>query len=594
MSHASTSLARQRRFGSGAALCALLCQACGEDAEPSTTLSPSTASPATTSSAPARPEGWADVTHGNEAEPDHAALFDGDVVRRIDIRIEPAQFATLQSDLEALLAERPAPPTDPFCSEAMAEVPCPLPDFFGGGNGICGSFNGAWLCLPDPDAPFPGAPAVSDAGAPLAPDAASPVASDAGLDAGAPLAPGAGGSAPPAPVGPPGPPGAGGPPPGPGFGSGPLNLLSRDPIYVPVEVAYGDGIWTQVGLRYKGNSSLAAGNTGKLPFRLNFDRYEVEHPEIEDQRFYGFKELTFSSNWNDNSQLRELFANEVLRDRGVPAARASFVRVYVDAGNGPEYWGLYTMIEDPSDGAMLDAQLGSSSGNLYKPDGPGADWVEFDAEGFPKKTNEAAADWSDIQAAIAALHAPQSSPEAWRAALEQSFDVDGFLTWLAVNTVIVNWDTYGALAHNYYLYGDPQRSGQLRWIPWDHNLSMAEGGFFGMAQTASPLDEVFHTQVGEEWPLISRVLADASYAATYRERVERALEGLFSVEAGPARLRQLHALIEPYVTGADGERDTHRTITSPAAFAESIDGEEGLATHITRRQTRVRAALLAP
>jgi hypothetical protein len=581
MSPTSSSFARRRRFGRSAAFAVLLCQACGEDTEPSSTLSPSTASPAALPSAPARPEGWADATHGNEAEPDHAALFDGDVVRRIDIRIEPAQFATLQGDLEALLAERPAPPTDPFCSEAMAEVPCPLPEFFGGGEGICGSFNGAWLCLPDPEAPFPGPPSASDAGAPLASDAGvgAPLASDAGVAA------------------PPGPPGAGGPPPGPpgpGFGSGPLNLLSRDPIYVPVEVAYDDGIWTQVGMRYKGNSSLAAGNTGKLPFRLNFDRYEAEHPEVEDQRFYGFKELTFSSNWNDNSQLRELFANEVLRDRGVPAARASFVRVYVDAGNGPEYWGLYTLIEDPSDGAMLDAQLGSSSGNLYKPDGPGADWVEFDAEGFPKKTNETAADWSDIQSAITALHAPQTPPEAWRSTLEQSFDVDGFLTWLAVNTVIVNWDTYGALAHNYYLYGDPERNGQLRWIPWDHNLSMAEGGFFGMAQPAAPLDEVFHTRVGPEWPLISRVLADPSYAATYRERVERALDGLFSVESGPSRLRQLHALIEPYVTGAEGERDTHRTITSPAAFAESIDGEEGLATHITRRQTRVRAALLAP
>jgi spore coat protein CotH len=370
--------------------------------------------------------------------------------------------------------------------------------------------------------------------------------------------------------------------------------LSRDPIYVPVEVRYDGNVWTQVGMRYKGNSSLAAsGGSGKLPFRLNFDRYEDEHPQIEDQRFHGFQEMTFSSNWNDPSQLRELYATEVLRDRGIPAARAAFYRVYVDVGTGPEYWGLYTMIEDPSD-AMPDAQFGSSDGNLYKPDGAGADWTSFEREGFVKKNNEAAADWSDVQAAISALHAPVTDAQAWRAGLEATFDVDGFLAWWAVNTVIVNWDTYGALAHNYYLYGDPARNGQLRWIPWDHNLSMAEGGLFGMAVAVPAEVEVLHTEVGEEWPLISKVLADPVYMMRYRDGLAYALEGLFSPDLGGDRLRELHALIEPYVIGAEGERETHRTIASPEAFADSIDGPGGLANHLMNRRELVQGVLTRP
>ena len=77
----------------------------------------------------------------------------------------------------------------------------------------------------------------------------------------------------------------------------------------------------------------------------------------------------------------------------MPAPRAAFYRVFVDSGAGPQYWGLYTMVEDPSDGAMLDAQFGGQGGNLYKPDGPGADWTKFDAEGFEKKTNDKEADF---------------------------------------------------------------------------------------------------------------------------------------------------------------------------------------------------------
>ena len=67
--------------------------------------------------------------------------------------------------------------------------------------------------------------------------------------------------------------------------------------------------------------------SGKIPFRLDFDRYEDEYPEIRNQRFYGFSKLTFSSNFGDDSQIREAFATEVFRDRGVPAARAAFYRV---------------------------------------------------------------------------------------------------------------------------------------------------------------------------------------------------------------------------------------------------------------------------
>jgi spore coat protein H len=103
--------------------------------------------------------------------------------------------------------------------------------------------------------------------------------------------------------------------------------------------------------------------------------------------------------------MREALANEIFRDRGVAAPRVAFYRIVVNTGTRDESWGLYTLVEDPADPAMLASQFGGASGNLYKPDGPGADWTTFDREGFEKKTNKATADFSDIQAAIEALHA---------------------------------------------------------------------------------------------------------------------------------------------------------------------------------------------
>lgn len=421
------------------------------------------------------------------------------------------------------------------------------------------------------------------------------------------------------PFGPRGGPGRG------GGGRGGVQLTSRDPIYVPVTVEHEGRRWTNVGMRYKGNSSLAVlvqtGN-GKLPFRLNFDRYEEAAPETRNQRFYGFQELTFSPNFGDDSQIRELLAGEVFRDRGVPAPRAAFYRVFVDAGSGPQYHGLYTMIEDPSDGAMLQAQFGSREGNLYKPDGPGADWTTFDAAGFERKANGGREDFADIQAALSALHAPPTPAAAWRAQLERVFDVDLFLRWLAVNTALNNWDAYGALAHNYFLYADPRQDGRLRWIPWDLNEALRDGspmaggprgrgpfgpppgGFPGVPPGGFPggppggpgpfggnPNDVLHAGVSEDWPLIQRLLADPVYQAKYRLELGRSLEGLMAPEALLRRARELHRLVTPFVTGPQGERASHTTISSPAAFTAGIDGPGGLAADVAARRTLVQNVL---
>jgi spore coat protein H len=51
------------------------------------------------------------------------------------------------------------------------------------------------------------------------------------------------------------------------------------------------------------------------------------------------------------------------------------------------------------------------------------------------------------------------------------FDRDVFLKYLAVNTIIQNWDTYGRMTHNYYLYNNPDNN-LLTWIPWDNNEAL--------------------------------------------------------------------------------------------------------------------------
>ena len=130
-----------------------------------------------------------------------------------------------------------------------------------------------------------------------------------------------------------------------GLGGGGGNFSDQTPLYFAADFYYEGKQWYNVGVRYKGNSSLNA-NSGKLPLRFQFDKFEDEYPEIKNQRFYGFKELSMSSGYKDLSLMREKSACDLFRHFGVPATRTSFYEIYIDKGTGSyQYFGLYCMNE---------------------------------------------------------------------------------------------------------------------------------------------------------------------------------------------------------------------------------------------------------
>ncbi len=362
----------------------------------------------------------------------------------------------------------------------------------------------------------------------------------------------------------------------------------EDPMWVPVTVKYNGDTWDYVGMRYKGNSSLrSAYQSGvkKLSFRLNFDKYEDDHPAYADQRFFGFKKMTFSNGYKDNSLMRDKLAADIFRAGGVPAARGAFVRIYVDFGEGETYFGLYTMIEDPSD-EMLDQQFEDASGNLYKPEGQGAAFVSFDQDSFEKKTNEDDSNWSDVISVFSALHA-NTSEEQWRAGLEAVFDVAGFLKCLAYNQAMVNWDSYGIMAHNYYLYADPSNDGKITWFPWDLNEALLVGGM-----SSSISESVMLDQVGSQWPMIRLLLDDSTYRNQYQAHLASALEIGFEIDFVSSKIRAYHELISPYVVGFKPEQSPYTFLQSPSDFTNSVDtASDALIPHVTNRHSTVRDAL---
>ena len=385
----------------------------------------------------------------------------------------------------------------------------------------------------------------------------------------------------------------------PGRGPGPGGPGQRNPIWVPVTVEFGGQTWWQVGFRYKGNTALSMswgnGSTA-LPFKLDFDEFEDDNPELDNQRFYGFKQLGFGNNFGDPSLQREKVAADVFRAAGVPAAETAFYAVYVDKGDGDGFqpWGFYTAVELPDD-ALIETQFADDDGNMYKPSGAGASFAagSFTEASFPKRTNRES-DFADVLALFNALHDESrlSDPAAWRENLESVFDVERFLRWLATNRFVQKRDTYGAMPKDFYLYADGA-SGQLAWIPWDNNEAMDDGnlssgpggaggpgparGRGGQSAWTFSLDEID----ADDWPLIGFLIEDEVYGARYIELVKSVSSDVFSPTLMIAIYEGNYQMLVDYLGSTDDTLATEALRTA----------NDGLIAHVHERASAAAAFL---
>ncbi len=381
-------------------------------------------------------------------------------------------------------------------------------------------------------------------------------------------------------------------PPGGGQQGGPVaggggDFTSTNPIWVPATVAFNGRTWTNVGVRFKGNSTLSNGwrnGTDKLPLKLDFDEFEEDYPEIDGQRFYGFKQFSLSNNQNDQTFMRETVAYSLLEEAGLPASKTAPWQITFDHGDGAKVLGIYTAVEVVDD-TVVSRCFSDGSGNIYEGDGRAASFAagtqsqieaSFQAEGGENP------DWSDIRALYDAIHATTrtSDAAAWRKGLEKVFDIDGFLEWLAIAATLQHWDTYGQMSHNYFLYNNPA-DGRLTWISWDHNEVLANGlaGAGGVAQVApggvaqgAPAGNqpgggggmnrsvsFDKSSIGTAWPLIRYVLDQPEYLARYNGMLKQTLS-LFDSTKLAAKYQSLAAVRRPHL-GSE---------VTEAAFASAV------------------------
>ncbi len=356
-----------------------------------------------------------------------------------------------------------------------------------------------------------------------------------------------------------------------------------DPMFVPCSFYFNDKEWYHVGIRYKGNSSLRSTYSSgikKFSFKLDFDEFEDDYPAIKNQRFYGFKQLNLKNNYLDKSEMREKVGADLFRQFGLASPQTAFCAVYVDYGSGSKYYGLYTIVEEVDD-SVIKTQFADGSGNLYKPDGDAASFASgtYDTSELELKTNEDSANYSDARALYDIINSSlrTSDVETWKDNLESVFNVDLFLKYLAANNVIQNWDTYGNMTHNYYLYNNPANN-MLTWIPWDNNEAFQTGNRYNALSFSM-------SEVGSSWPLIKYIIAQPEYEATYEAYLQQFIDEVFTPSEMISTYSAYYELIKEYVYA---EESGYTFISSDSYFDSAV---ATLKSHVQTRNNAVNSYL---
>jgi spore coat protein CotH len=343
------------------------------------------------------------------------------------------------------------------------------------------------------------------------------------------------------------------------------NKMMENPMakrMVPADaVIFGEEV-QQVGISPKGNSTISF--TAKIPLKIDFNAY---HPE---QEFHNLKMLLLHNNFGDTSLLREKLAYDMMRFAGVNGGFTSFVEVWVDITDDQEpadFQGVYTLVERP-DTKYLANRYGPENdrGNLYKADAwfeeGAADLAYYgkDIEDYPHPRGELAyalmykdpaqADFQDIINLCYVIDgAEYDSPQDFAKALEDVFNVDGYLRYLAVIFLSLNFDQYPDTGNNYYLYHHPGND-KIEWIAWDMGNSWGHFGgsydypIFGTENSLGPL---------QYRPLFSNVFEVEEYRQTYKAYLDLLVRHYFNQRKISSLANHWSQLIRPHLSSGEGD-----------------------------------------
>ena len=196
--------------------------------------------------------------------------------------------------------------------------------------------------------------------------------------------------------------------------------------------------------------------------------------------------------------------------------------------------GLYVHVEEMKAPFLL-RHFERAEGNLYE--GTVSDFTPTYRGTIEKKTNTDAADWSDIDAVVAALQDPS---DAGLKALGEIVDLDRFLSFWATEVLVGHWDGYAGGRNNYHFYREPD--GPFVFIPWGTDDT------FHLKDDPNPFDNISNPppSVLALTAIPNRLYNDGDWRVEYAARLTEILDTVWDEEELLAVVDEMAAIVQQH------------------------------------------------
>ena len=310
----------------------------------------------------------------------------------------------------------------------------------------------------------------------------------------------------------------------------------------------GTNVYLEVGIHLKGSVGSFRPVDDKPALTLDFSQFK------KNQTFHGLRRIHLNNSVEDPSFINEQLASELFHASGVPAPRVTHALVELNKRS----LGLYVLKEGFTED-FLASHFQKVSGNLYEPE----EGHDIDRHMKRCPVRAPVSEHRGLKALAAAALEPDSA-KRWRS-LQESLDMDRFLTFMALEVMIGHRDGYCLARNNFRVYEEAD-TGKVVFFPhgMDQLLGVADlpwqPSMTGLAAKA-----VMETTQGRQ---------------AYRERFASLFINVFRAEVLTNKVAQWVLPLRPFLPGRDFE-----AIQAEAALVMS---------RIAERQLRLARQLSQP
>lgn len=270
--------------------------------------------------------------------------------------------------------------------------------------------------------------------------------------------------------------------------------------------------YENVGIHLKGAAGSFRGVDDRPALTLNFDKFK------DDQEFHDLDKIHLNNSVQDPSVLNELLSSDLNLAAGVPAARVTHARVWL---NGRDL-GVYVLMEGFNKKFLKRHGL-DPEGNFYEP------VISNDLDGqITLQSGTGPSDRSDVKAVIAACREPDPA-KRWQR-VEQVVDIDRFISFMALELMNCHWDGYCQARNNYRFYFDP-KSRKIQFFP------------HGMDQMFN--DPNFNVLGVPSAMVANAVMSNPEWRGRYRDRLTELLDLFSPPDKLLARIEAYHLRVRP-------------------------------------------------